>query len=195
MTTISYEPQQIPADKLDRAIELDTVFIVNDDGSIELEGGFAPNVTGHQGHVDPTIENDPERWEFYSRGYTGQQGYSGPEMHSSESLAGRLGTDILAEPGTYAVVGVRYDCDSDFCDVRPGETFCAEGLHLESWAVLRDVREPVKDETPPTIIVDEVGNLDPFDLTALMTSAREGLLSSPEVIESEVIEEYTAEEG
>lgn len=136
MLTIDCSPQAIPADRLDRAVELDTVFIVNDDCTVELTGGFAPEVIGRQGPSDPIIENDPGHWEFFSRGYTGQWGYSGPEMHASEYLGGRLAEDILAEPGIYALVGVRYDCDPDYCGIPAGETWCSDGPHLESWAVL-----------------------------------------------------------
>ena len=148
MKTLSYAPQHIDADELNGAIELDSSFIVNDDGTLELSGNFAPDVWGEQGHADPVVEDDfapdvwgqqGQGWEFFSRGYTGQHGYNGPEMHQSEYLGGRLADDILATPGEYAVVGVNYDCDEDMCGEHwdPMTQRCPEFPHVESWVVVR----------------------------------------------------------
>ena len=45
-------------------------------------------------------------------GYSGQFGYSGPEMHPSEYIGGRLAEDIIDTPGYY-VATVVCDPDSD----------------------------------------------------------------------------------
>lgn len=61
-------------------------------------------------------------------GYTGQDRYHGPVMHSSEFIGGRLESDILAEPGLYvaAVVdGMPADDSDDDADLNIG------------WAVFR----------------------------------------------------------
>lgn len=43
-------------------------------------------------------------------GYSGQHGYSGPMMHASEFIGGRMASDILADPGVYvALVDYRSD--------------------------------------------------------------------------------------
>lgn len=139
MKFLSYEPQMISADELNTAIEMDTCFIVNEDGSVENSGNFAPNVWGSQGQDDPEIMNDPEHWEFL-RGYTGQYGYFGPEMHVSEFLGGMLADDILNNPGEYALVPVRYECDEDYCGVlwEDDEGSCGD-IRLKSWVVLRKI--------------------------------------------------------
>lgn len=139
MTYISFEPKIFTADELDTAIPLDSGFIVNDDGTIEDSGNFAPEVRGVNGPEDPEIFV-LEPWEFFSRGYTGQHGYSGPEMHQSEFLGGSLARDILITPGEYALCPVIYDCDEDFCgDLwEDGESSCGD-IHAESWVVLRRI--------------------------------------------------------
>lgn len=92
---------------------------VHDDGSVTPEPGVhAPEVY----HDDETA---PIGWEWASRGYTGQYGYSGPVMHASEQLTGRLATDILARPGVYVAVVVESLGDDD--DSPAG------------WAILRQV--------------------------------------------------------
>lgn len=127
---LDYAPQPITADTLDDMVEFDSPFLINGDGTAELSGNFAPNVYGEQGQNDPEIEASPKKgWEFM-RGYTGQYGYNGPEMHTSEFLGGRMAEDIVNTPGEYAVVAVQYLCD-EFCG------FCDDETHLESWAVIR----------------------------------------------------------
>lgn len=139
MKFLTYAPQMISADELNDAIELDTGFIVNEDGTVENSGNFAPDVWGSQGPVDPEIFS-LEPWEFFSRGYSGQHGYNGPEMHSSEYLGGGLAQDILNTPGEYALVPVRYECDEDSCGElwEDDEENCGD-IHMESWVVLRRI--------------------------------------------------------
>lgn len=79
-------------------IEFDTVFTVTDDGCVidGPAGVYAPNL------MDEAL--DSESWEFWSTGYSGQDSYRGPIMHNSEYLGGGMARDLLAQPGTYALV-------------------------------------------------------------------------------------------
>lgn len=107
MVTIDYSPQTISAEELNDAAEFFSPFLVNEDGTVELSGNFEP---------DEVIGNYPERgdifisdgWTAWSHGYTGQWGYSGPVMHDSEYLGGRLAEDILSTPGEYCLMPVTY---------------------------------------------------------------------------------------
>lgn len=55
-------------------------------------------------------------------GYSGQDRYSGPIMHASEYIGGRMAADIASEPGIYVAVVIS-DLDDD--------------EHPSGWAVLR----------------------------------------------------------
>jgi hypothetical protein len=69
----------------------------------------------------------PAGWEFLN-GYSGQDRYPGPIMHSSEYIGGALERDILAEPGIYVAVVV--ECYPEDEDDYPEPS---------GWAVLRKV--------------------------------------------------------
>lgn len=58
------------------------------------------------------IEHDPGEagWALMS-GYSGQHGYSGPWMHESEFIGGRMAEDILSTPGLYVAI---YPATVDF---------------------------------------------------------------------------------
>ena len=87
--------------ELSAIMEFDHVVTVHPDGTVTdgPDGLHAPSVywadDGH--HVDGA------GWDLLT-GYSGQYGYSGPIMHASEMIGGRLAADVLAEPGTYAAV-------------------------------------------------------------------------------------------
>ena len=136
MKHLTYEPQTITADELNGAINFEQTFLVNADGTLELSGNWCPDdVIGTLGHADPAVSE--LGWEFFSRGYTGQYGYNGPEMHQSEFIGGRMAKDILATPGEYAVCAVRYECDDDCREFwEDGEESCGD-YHYESWVVLK----------------------------------------------------------
>lgn len=51
-------------------------------------------------------------WELMT-GYTGQYSYSGPVMHSSEYIGGRIAEAILSEPGIYVSLAVEILDDSE----------------------------------------------------------------------------------
>lgn len=70
-------------------------------------------------------------------GYSGQHGYAGPTMHTSEYVGGQLAADILATPGLYVMVeshtseGLE-ECDADDDAHDAGACDCT----LAGWAVL-----------------------------------------------------------
>lgn len=96
-------------------------------------------------------------------GYSGQDRYAGPCMHRSEYIGGGLARDIIAEPGIYTVVVVRFPDDCDLCEGsgkdRNSADDCARcdgsGIDPEdsgegdSWAVLRMI-----DAAPLGILPD-----------------------------------------
>lgn len=78
-----------------------------------LEGVHAPEVTlwvaengGGVGaeEIDNVAWNEPQEvWEAVN-GYSGQQSYRGPTMHSGEFVGGRMAEDVLADAGGVYVV-------------------------------------------------------------------------------------------
>jgi hypothetical protein len=82
----------------------DHVIQVHEDGSITEPGIHAPELAdGHIYH---------DKWSFFTGGYSGQYGYSGPIMHPSEYIGGRLEKDIRETPG-YFVALVNSSPDDD----------------------------------------------------------------------------------
>ena len=67
-------------------------------------------------------------------GYSGQHGYSGPIMHSSEFIGGGMERDILSTPGFYVALVANYST----CDECEGiEDADCQNDHAEGWAVAR----------------------------------------------------------
>lgn len=88
-------------------LEFDHPVIVHADGTVsDAVGVYAPEVY-EDGDASLPYVNDG--WELLD-GYSGQCGYSGPVMHPSEFVGGRLADDVLSEPGIYVVTAV---CDPD----------------------------------------------------------------------------------
>lgn len=67
------------------------------------------------GAPDPVA---PAGWE-YLKGFTGQYGYSGSVMHSSEYMGGRIADHILDNPGFYAVVEIDVWPEDESTDAEP----------------------------------------------------------------------------
>lgn len=108
---------------LNHKMEFDHVIEVCEDGSvIDRHDLYAPSL------LDGELDSD--RWEFFTTGYTGQHGYSGPIMHNSEFIGGRLEVDILATPGVYVSLVSYYSEDADGVS-DPDETY------VEGWAIAR----------------------------------------------------------
>lgn len=94
----------VTAKTLDDAVDFDSPFRVVGDGTIErAEHVFAPEVIHVENEHEPEISGSG--WEFVD-GYSGQYGYSGPVMHASEFLGGRMAEDVLDQPGVYVVCSV-----------------------------------------------------------------------------------------
>lgn len=99
-------------DTLNDVMEIDHVIRVHADGSVtdanddNLPSTWAPEVVDFGAE---TYVSTP--WSLMT-GYTGQHGYNGPVMHTSEFVGGRLAEDILATPGLYVAVEVRDESGS-----------------------------------------------------------------------------------
>lgn len=107
------------ADTLNSRVEFDSPFRITDDYRLTDAPADIHAPSSYDGELDGSA------WEYWSHGYTGQYGYRGPIMHSSEILAGRMARDLLSAPGIYAVVA---DEDSDDDSDEPN-----------GWAVVRHV--------------------------------------------------------
>ena len=89
-------------------VEFGTVFAVDESGSpVPVDGVDVPST-----YVDDAGELivEGDYWVALA-GYSGQHGYSGPVMHPSEYLGGRMADDMrdpeMFSPGTrFVVVGV-----------------------------------------------------------------------------------------
>lgn len=109
-------------DDLNDVMQFDHIIEVCADGSvIDREGIYAPECywdTNTPGNINFGGDN---RWTALN-GYSGQDRYSGPVMHPSEYIGGRMADDILDTPGIYVAIVVN---DLDDLDEPAG------------WAVLR----------------------------------------------------------
>lgn len=99
--------------------EFDSPFTVGRSGMVHLNQGVThPTPTAmHDDEDDIVLDSD--KWEVFSRGYTGQWGYNGGVMHQSEYMGGRLLDDILESPGTYVIVAVEVEPTDDDTDPAP----------------------------------------------------------------------------
>jgi len=82
--------------------------IVGDDVEDAPSGIYAPSVYHQDGTPDVMIEGG--EWEAVSYGWTGQHGYRGPVMHSSEFVGAGIAEDLTDaerfDPGTIFVMCV-----------------------------------------------------------------------------------------
>lgn len=108
---------------LNSVMALDHVIKVLPDGTVgdAPSGLYAPELHAisdgngsHTAETDPDLRRQAQRagWTLES-GWTGQQSYNGPCMHSSEYVGGGLEDHILATPGYWVAIEVREDDDSD----------------------------------------------------------------------------------
>lgn len=111
------------AQTLNDIMSFDHVIEVQSDGGIIARSDiFAPEL--HDGEVQST------NWELLD-GYSGQDRYSGPIMHNSEFIGGRMEEDIRSNPGVYvALVCTWLDAEDD-----------DDEDAVEGWAVAR-LRDP-----------------------------------------------------
>lgn len=105
-------------------MEFDHVIRVHADGSVTDESNvYAPEVHMHE---DLSLDVG-DGWELLN-GYSGQDRYAGPVMHSSEFIGGGMERDILAAPGVYVAVVVMADSEDSESDD-----------DIAGWAVARQV--------------------------------------------------------
>lgn len=103
----------ITRDNLNDIMSFDHVIHVHADGSVTdgPDNLWAPEVTvDDQDAINPLHVSSQEgiTWDLLTD-YTGQYGYRGPLMHSSEYIGGKLADGILSRPGYYVAVEVGSD--------------------------------------------------------------------------------------
>lgn len=99
---------------LNQIMEFGHVIRVENGVITEPSGIYAPDVY-QAADADGNYVAEPKLlgsdWSLM-RGYTGQDGYDGASMHASESIGGRLESDILENDGFYVSLIV-YSDDGD----------------------------------------------------------------------------------
>lgn len=90
--------------------------------------------------IDNVAWNKPqEQWEAVN-GYSGQQGYAGPTMHSSEFLGGGMARDVLDNVGAvYVVVAVECLPDWEIDENDEDDVFLGQVIqdNPAGWMLLR----------------------------------------------------------
>lgn len=158
-------------DTLNAMVEFEVPFRVLPGAVIDsdLPGVYAPEVTLEvNSDGDPLPESEDVMIQDLARhgwnvldGYSGQDRYSGPIMHASETLSGGLARDILEAPGTYVVCAVDTDDDDD----TPA-----------GWIILRRIPTGTLTSLTPYAAQDEVRLYDSENgdvLTLTPTEARD----------------------
>jgi hypothetical protein len=137
--------------ELVRAMEDDRVVSVHPDGSISHpEGLHAPDVyhVPNAQHPKDVDVLDAE-WSTWSVGMTGQFGYKGAVMHSSELLAGPMAERILRNPGTYVTRVVEVLPDDEWYPLTGEEESAWRNGHTSYENVREtDAGVEVRDEDP-----------------------------------------------
>lgn len=134
-------------EELARVMDFDHVIEVLGDGSWREPGGIsAPEAelscTGDGNYqvlprhaAEMAAHLGQQGWELMA-GYSQQDHYDGPLMHSSESVSGGLAAAILARPGLYVAVAVTAEAEPpDECTIEHawlGGIICARcGRHCD----------------------------------------------------------------
>jgi hypothetical protein len=101
----------VTAETLNSVMEFGHLIQVHDDGTVTEPWLLITPETVYQeldsdGQcIDNEVHDLPDGWSLMN-GYSGQCGYSGPVMHTSEFIGGRMADDILSTPGFYVAVAV-----------------------------------------------------------------------------------------
>lgn len=105
---------------LNDIMSFDQVIRVHEDGTIQedVPGVSAPEL--HDGELHQHWDG-PE-WTLVSSGFSGQYGYSGPLMHSSEYIGGGMEDHIWETPGLWVAL-VNYNSNG------------SDMQEIDSWAV------------------------------------------------------------
>lgn len=111
------EGMKVTEENLNSVMEFGHVIRVNADGTVTGRVEDAPYfdealrsylVNADTWEWEEEI-NLPEGWTLMG-GYSGQDRYSGPIMHASEYIGGRMARDILEAPGDYVALVMESDC-------------------------------------------------------------------------------------
>lgn len=117
---------KVKPQELNSVMEFDTVIYSDGNGRVETVFAIWPpelyNYLGKDGKHHSALDGP---WELMN-GYSGQDSYSGPIMHDSEFIGGRMATDILETEGYYVALIANY-----FPEEEDGE------IESEGWAVAR----------------------------------------------------------
>jgi hypothetical protein len=113
---------------LNEIMAFDHVIQVHPDGTVT----DAPDDV-HAPELD--AENDTVSGDGWTllRGFTGQYGYNGPIMHSSEFIGGGLARHILETPGYYVALVAEYWSDGNCWNDENGNPLGEP--YVEGWAV------------------------------------------------------------
>lgn len=97
---------------LNGMVEWDSPFQIHEDGTLTpyLPGVYSPEGVDSDGEADGP-------WTALD-GWSGQYLYSGPCMHPSEYLGGRMAQHVIETPGVYVLTEVR-DEDGEYPDGDP----------------------------------------------------------------------------
>jgi len=113
------------AESLSDAMDFGIIVEVHADGTFERAEDQYPyfELTSVKGDDDQWHDefSIPEGWELL-KGLTGQYGYNGPVMHSSEFIGRGLERYILETPGLYVSLVVETHCGytEEFCTEESG---------------------------------------------------------------------------
>jgi hypothetical protein len=101
--------QKVTPDNLSQEMDFDHVIRVDENGNVTYPDINTPEL------FDDEVSSG---WTLLD-GYSGQYMYSGPIMHSSEFIGGRMAKDILTTPGIYVAL-VNYLSDNEIDDAIDG---------------------------------------------------------------------------
>ena len=108
----------VTPDNLNDLAEFDRVFMVHNDGTVSFPDGiYAPGVV-HEDTERNRADIGDKDFQAVT-GWSDQYTYSGPVMHPSEFLGGRMAEWVLETPGIYAVVVVDVLSCEDCEDLEP----------------------------------------------------------------------------
>lgn len=117
--------QKVTAETLNNAVDFDAPFRVSEGGFISREDGlYAPEM-----FLNEEFSEQGDKWELIS-GFSGQDSYAGPIMHSSEYLGGAMAQYVLDNPGVYVLMAAQWEDE----ETPYSET---DGYYTEGWILAR----------------------------------------------------------
>ena len=89
--------------------EFDHVWTIVDGNVVDVPGEYAPEVSMFEDENGVWHdEHMQEDWDFVTYGMTGQYGYNGPWMHSSEFISARMANAIAEQAEGYSCFAIVY---------------------------------------------------------------------------------------